>query len=190
MCSQLAQEVVNAGLRASLHRSDNADVKPSGAFFAHSLRFTSRPWCPRVSNGSHCWQQPLTVKFLLGVVSKICALHGRPPFRIAAGMYLARDRRFVCLELELRAFAAELRRERHWHEWSHSQCDGPAICRTQDEATTLTRRTGTTLSACPESGHQGLEGFWILIPLKLSITSTSVSLVSTVRQDDYAGRGE
>jgi hypothetical protein len=48
------------------------------------------------------------VKFLLGVVSKICALHGRPPFRIAAGMYLARDRRFVCLELELRAFAAEL----------------------------------------------------------------------------------
>jgi len=25
----------------------------------------------------------------------------------------------------------ELRRERHRHEWSHSRCDGPAICRTQ-----------------------------------------------------------
>jgi hypothetical protein len=30
------------------------------------------------------WQQPLTVKFLLGVVSKLCALHGRPLFRITA----------------------------------------------------------------------------------------------------------
>jgi hypothetical protein len=56
------------------------------------------------------------VKFLLGVVSKICALHGRPPFRTTAGMYLARDRRCVYLERELGAFAAERRRERHWHE--------------------------------------------------------------------------
>ena len=58
---------------------------------------------PRVSNGSHWLQQPLTVKFPLGVVSKICALHGRPLFRITAGMYLGRDRRSVCLERELGA---------------------------------------------------------------------------------------
>ena len=43
---------------------------------------------------------------------------------------------------------------------------------------------------CSESRHQGLEGFCILIPLTLSTTRKSVSLVSTVRQDDYAGRDE
>jgi hypothetical protein len=40
------------------------------------------------------------VKFLLGGVSKICALHRRPLFRITGGMYLARDRRSVRLERE------------------------------------------------------------------------------------------
>ena len=95
MCSQLTQEVVNASLRTPLHRSDNADVKLSSAFFAHSLRFTSRRRCPTSRTDHPGWQQPLTVKFLLGVVSKICALHGRPLFRITAGMYLARDRRSV-----------------------------------------------------------------------------------------------
>ena len=51
VCSQLAQEVVNASLRTPLHRSDNADVKLLGAFFAHSLRFTSRSRCPASRTG-------------------------------------------------------------------------------------------------------------------------------------------
>ena len=104
MCSQLAQEVVNASLRTPLHRSDNADVKLSGAFVRSFAPLHEPPSVPRVSNGSHWWQQPLIVKFLLGVVSKICALQGRPLFRITAGTYLARARRSVCLERELRAF--------------------------------------------------------------------------------------
>ena len=107
--SQFAHKVVNACLRAPLHNLDDANIdRPRPILFVHIASHHEPPPVPRVSNGSHEWWQPLTVKFLLGVVSKICALHGRPLFRITAGMYLPRARRCICLERELRAFAPEL----------------------------------------------------------------------------------
>jgi len=78
VCSQLAQEVVNASLRTPLHRPDDADVKLSGHFLRSFAPLHEPPSVPRVFERVTLVAKTRTVRFLLGVVSKFCALARSP----------------------------------------------------------------------------------------------------------------
>ena len=130
MCSQLAQEVVNASLRTPLHRSDNAKVKLSGAFFAHSLRFTSRLGAPRLEQVTLVAITPHREVPAWCCQQVLCACTVAHCFALLRG----------CIWREAdgpSAWSVNVERlplnydERHGHEWPHSGFHGQAIRSTQ-----------------------------------------------------------
>ena len=99
------------------------------------------------------------------------ALQGRPLFRITAGTYLARARRSVCRERELRALPLHFD-ERGTERTATLPCDGPAIRRTQ--------RRGVRF---PLPSRQRSVKSWPADPI-----TPACGLTATVKESDRAPR--